>query len=83
MPGQGRGKRVTDFVLTIDMNADFKKIDMFAGWAVFAVSAAVYLLTVEPTASLWDCGEFIALADKLEIGHSPGAPFFMLVGNLF
>lgn len=65
------------------MNADFKKIDMFAGWAVFAVSAAVYLLTVEPTASLWDCGEFIALADKLEIGHSPGAPFFMLVGNLF
>lgn len=65
------------------MNIDFKKIDLLAGWTVFVVSATVYLLTIEPTASLWDCGEFISLACKLEIGHSPGAPFFMLVGNLF
>lgn len=65
------------------MKTNFKKIDLLVGWAIFAVAATVYLSTIEPTASLWDCGEFIALAYKMEIGHSPGAPFFMLVGNLF
>ena len=53
------------------------------GWMVFAIAAAVYLMTIEPTASLWDCGEFIISAYKLEVGHPPGAPFFMLTGNLF
>ena len=52
-------------------------------WLSFAIAAVVYGLTVEPTASLWDCPEFIACGYKLEIGHPPGAPFFMLVANLF
>ena len=52
-------------------------------WLVFAVAAVVYGLTVEPTASLWDCPEFIACGYKLEIGHPPGAPVFMLAANLF
>ena len=51
-------------------------------WLSFAIAAVVYGLTVEPTASLWDCPEFIACGYKLEIGHPPGAPFFMLVANL-
>ncbi len=61
----------------------FKLYDTVAGWAVFAVAAAVYLMTIEPTGSLWDCGEFIASAYRLEVGHPPGAPFFMLTGRLF
>ena len=61
----------------------YKLINNITGWVVFAVAALVYLLTVEPTASFWDCGEFITSAYKLEVGHPPGAPFFMLVGNLF
>ena len=52
-------------------------------WLMFAIAAIVYGLTVEPTASLWDCPEFIACGYKLEIGHPPGAPFFMLAANLF
>ncbi len=53
------------------------------GWVIFAIAATVYLLTVEPSASFWDCGEFTASAAKLEVGHPPGAPVFMLMGNLF
>ncbi len=53
------------------------------GWIVFAISTFVYLSTIEPTASFWDCGEFIATAYKLEVGHPPGAPFFMILGRLF
>ena len=52
------------------------------GWAVFAVATLSYLLTIGPSASLWDCAEFIACVFKLEIGHPPGAPFFMLVYNV-
>ena len=47
----------------------FKRVNNIAGWIVFAVSALVYLMTIEPTASFWDCGEFIATAYKLEVGH--------------
>lgn len=61
----------------------YKLIDTVTGWVVFAIAAIVYLLTIEPTTSFWDCPEFIACAYKLEVGHPPGAPFFMLVGNLF
>ncbi|RNC63480.1 protein O-mannosyl-transferase family [Proteiniphilum sp. X52] len=61
----------------------YKLINNITGWIVFAVAAVVYLLTIEPTASFWDCGEFITQAYKLEVGHPPGAPIFMLVGNLF
>ena len=61
----------------------FSKLNTWLAWLVFAISAIVYGLTVEPTASLWDCPEFIACGYKLEIGHPPGAPFFMLAANLF
>lgn len=61
----------------------FNLVNTISGWAVFVVAAIVYLMTIEPTASFWDCGEFISSAYKLEVGHPPGAPFFMLVGNLF
>src|SRR5690554_3566656 len=65
------------------MKTKQKLINNISGWIVFAISAIVYLLTIEPTASFWDCGEFITSAYKLEVGHPPGAPFFMLVGNFF
>lgn len=53
------------------------------GWGVFFIAAVVYLLTLEPTTSLWDCGEFIASAYKLQVGHPPGAPLFMIVARFF
>ena len=62
---------------------DYKKLNILTGWITFGIAAIVYLLTIEPTASFWDCGEFIASAYKLEVGHPPGAPFFMLVGRIF
>ena len=62
---------------------NYKLIDNVLGWIVFAIASAVYLMTMEPTASFWDCGEFISSAYKLEVGHPPGAPFFMLTANLF
>ncbi|WP_294083796.1 DUF2723 domain-containing protein [Proteiniphilum sp. UBA5384] len=61
----------------------YKLINNIVGWGAFTVAAIVYLLTIESTASFWDCGEFITAAYKLEVGHPPGAPIFMLVGNLF
>ena len=61
----------------------FSKLNTCMAWLVFAIAAVVYGLTIEPTASLWDCPEFIACGYKLEIGHPPGAPVFMLVANLF
>lgn len=60
----------------------FKLLNDLAGWLVFAISAVVYLLTIGPEASLWDCPEFILSAYHLEVGHPPGAPFYMLVYNL-
>ena len=62
---------------------NFKLWNVLCGWLVFAVAAATYLLTMEPTASFWDCGEFISSAWKLDVGHPPGAPFFMLMGHFF
>ena len=61
----------------------YKLINNLSGWAVFIVAAGVYLLTIESSARFWDCGEFISAAYKLEVGHPPGAPIFMLVANLF
>jgi len=58
---------------------NFKKFNIIGGWAVFAIAAFTYISTMEPTASLWDCGEFIATAYKLEVGHPPGAPLFMML----
>ncbi len=61
----------------------FKLYDRIVGWLVFAIAAFTYLSTIEPTASLWDCGEFIATAYKLEVGHPPGAPLFMMLQKVF
>ena len=60
----------------------YNKINTIAGWIIFAIAAVVYIATIEPTASFWDCSEFIATAFKLEVGHPPGAPLFMLVGKI-
>jgi hypothetical protein len=62
---------------------NFKLANNITGWVIFAIAAVTYLLTIEPTASFWDCGEFISTADKLDVGHPPGAPFFMLMGRFF
>ncbi|MDR0420563.1 MAG: DUF2723 domain-containing protein [Prevotellaceae bacterium] len=62
---------------------NFKLFDIIFGWIAFAIAAITYLLTIEPTASLWDCGEFIVSAFKLEVGHPPGAPLFALIGRIF
>ena len=62
---------------------NYKLVNNVLGWIVFAIASTVYLMTIEPTASFWDCGEFISSAYKLEVGHPPGAPFFMLTANLF
>ena len=61
----------------------FRLVDNIMGWLAFAIAAVVYCSTIEPTASFWDCPEFISTGYKLEIGHPPGAPFFMLTANLF
>ncbi|MCX6255766.1 MAG: DUF2723 domain-containing protein [Bacteroidia bacterium] len=61
----------------------YKLINNISGWVVFIVAAFTYLMTIEPTASLWDCGEFIASAFKLEVGHPPGNPVFMVMARFF
>lgn len=59
----------------------YSLLNIITGWVVFIIASMVYLSTIEPTASFWDCGEFISSAYKLEVGHPPGAPFFMLLAN--
>ncbi len=61
----------------------YRIVDNIMGWLTFAIAAFVYCSTIEPTASFWDCPEFIDTGYKLQIGHPPGAPFFMLTANLF
>ena len=61
----------------------FRIVDNVCGWLAFLVAAVVYCSTIEPTASFWDCPEFITTGYRLEVGHPPGAPFFMLTANLF
>ena len=61
----------------------YRLVDNVVGWLAFAIAAFVYCSTIEPTASFWDCPEFISTGYKLEVGHPPGAPFFMLTANLF
>ena len=62
---------------------NYKKINLYLGWAVFLIASIVYLITIEDTVSLWDCGEYITAAYKLEVGHPPGAPLFMALGRIF
>ena len=61
----------------------YRIVDNVLGWLTFLIAAVVYCSTIEPTASFWDCPEFITTGYKLEVGHPPGAPFFMLTANLF
>ena len=61
----------------------YRTINNILGWLVFAIAAFTYCSTIEPTASFWDCPEFITTAYKFEVGHPPGAPFYMIFGNLF
>ena len=62
---------------------NFQKTNNIVGWVLFVLASIVYIITIEPTASLWDCGEFIAVSYKLQVPHPPGAPFFLLVGRMF
>jgi hypothetical protein len=62
---------------------NYKKINNLFGWLTGAIAYVVYLKTMEPTVSFWDCGEFLSCASKLEVGHSPGAPLFMMLQRLF
>ena len=61
----------------------YRLVNNITGWVVFAIAAFTYCSTIEPTASFWDCPEFITTAEKMEVGHPPGAPFFMLFGKFF
>jgi Protein O-mannosyl-transferase TMEM260-like len=62
---------------------NYKKINLYLGWSVFLIATIIFFITIEDTVSLWDCGEYILAANKLEVGHPPGAPFFMVLGRLF
>ncbi|MCX6290360.1 MAG: DUF2723 domain-containing protein [Bacteroidetes bacterium] len=62
---------------------NYQRINNIVGWIVFFIAAFVYISTIEPTGSFWDCGEFIATANKLEVGHPPGAPLFLMLGRIF
>jgi len=61
----------------------YNRLNNITGWTVFLIATIVYFITLESTASLWDCGEYITAANKLEVGHPPGAPLFMVLGRLF
>lgn len=61
----------------------YRRLNLYIGWFVFLIATIVYFLTIEDTVSLWDCGEYITAAYKLEVGHPPGAPLFMVLGRLF
>jgi hypothetical protein len=65
------------------MNSNFQKHNNIVGWSIFAIALVSYWLTMEPTASYWDCGEFISVSYKLEVPHPPGAPLFLLIGRMF
>jgi hypothetical protein len=62
---------------------EYQKLNIIFGWITFTIASVVFLLTIEPTASWWDCGEYIATAFKLQVGHPPGAPLFQLAGRFF
>ena len=61
----------------------FKKLNNITGWLAGLIAIIVYFLTLEPTVSWWDCGEYISTAFKLQVGHPPGAPLFQLLGRFF
>ena len=63
--------------------AKFKKWNLILGWLTFIIALITYSLTIEPTVSAWDVGEYIATSVKLEVGHPPGAPLFQMLGAFF
>lgn len=65
------------------LSFDYKKYNTLLGWITFAIALTTYVLTLEPTVSYWDCGEYIATSVKLEVGHPPGAPLFQMMGAFF
>ncbi len=65
------------------MQKNYKKVNNLMGWIAFLIATITYMLTIEPTTSLWDCGEFITTANGLEVGHPPGAPLFMIMARFF
>jgi tetratricopeptide (TPR) repeat protein len=60
----------------------FNRINTYTGWLLFFISSTVYLITIEPTVSFWDCGEFILSSYRLQVGHPPGAPLFLMIGRI-
>src|SRR5690606_15337349 len=75
-----------EFVALVNTEAEqrqYRRTNNIAGFCLFIFALVVYWTTMEPTVSFWDCGEFIAAAFKLEVGHQPGAPLFLVVGKLF
>jgi len=62
---------------------DYQKLNNIFGWVIFIIASIVYLMTIEPTTSFWDCGEYIATSYKLQVGHPPGAPMFQIIGRIF
>ncbi len=67
----------------MNSTANYQRLNNIIGWLVFLIASYTYLSTIESTASFWDCGEYIACAYKLEVGHPPGAPLFLLLGRFF
>ena len=62
---------------------NFKRVNLLSGWIVCIIACTVYILTMEASGSLWDCGEFASSAYKLQVPHPPGAPLFVLIGRMF
>ena len=67
----------------MNSTSNYQRLNNIFGWFIFLIASYVYLSTIESTASFWDCGEYIACAYKLEVGHPPGAPLFLLIGRFF
>ncbi|WP_158797533.1 protein O-mannosyl-transferase family [Pedobacter sp. L105] len=76
----------TEFAELIDTPEEkkfYQRTNNLVGFAVFCIALLTYWLTMEPTVSFWDCGEFISTANKMQVGHEPGAPLFLMIGKLF
>jgi hypothetical protein len=77
------GQQTTCSPLKINRMIGYRTLNNALGWLTFIIAAFVYISTIEPTASFWDCGEYILACDKIEVGHPPGAPLFVLLGRIF